>query len=75
MTVEDPPHESPRPPTLEASHPLTGWLRVFRLAPDDPPPRTFASMLERATARSRAAQDFKPIGYAPAPAQGDGEHS
>ena len=24
MTLEDPPHESPRPPTLEASHLLTG---------------------------------------------------
>ena len=24
VTLEDPPHESPRPPTLEASHLLTG---------------------------------------------------
>jgi hypothetical protein len=36
MTLEDPPHESPRPPTLEASHLLTGptgcpGFEVFRL--------------------------------------------
>jgi len=44
-------------------HPKLGAVATVNMNGKD-----FASMLERATARSRAAQDFKPIGYASVPA-------
>ena len=53
---------------LPHEHPKLGAVATLNMNGDD-----FASLLERSIERSRAASDFKPIGYAPA--QGNDEHS
>jgi hypothetical protein len=57
---------------LPHEHPKLGAVATLSMSGDD-----FAGLLERSIERSRSAPSFRPIGYAsaPAPAQGNDEHS
>jgi hypothetical protein len=48
---------------LPHEHPKLGAVATLNMSGND-----FASLLERAVERSRAARDFRPIAYASAPA-------